>query len=1092
MKINYILIITSTVLLYLQTFSLAQDQGNYFFRNFTARELKSSDWIQSIVQDNRGIIYAGNNTGTILEYDGTNWRPIQATIGPIRELQADSSGKIYVGSYADFGFLEPGPDGKMRYLTLMDQVKNEDKNISDVWSIDIFGKDVYFRSVERLFRLRNGRITAFRNPYGWFGNLIILDDQLYVTIDNKGIILRMDGDSLVRFFESKEFSNVVFGTSANFTAHKKLVGSWGGGVYIFCPGNSGMPGKKVLERFASSPASLNQNLSRAVEVYEIESGIFAARTDNGITVFNGKGSELLYISTNNGLNSNLVETIYSDKDHLLWIGTEKGITRMDISSPLTSWYSSTETSGAMWGLNTYNGILYFSNFRGIFYLSNNNSSEIIHDETFGPVLFKDPLDPRRTCLLAANGTSLLEIRNNKPYHLLSFPKLLLYQQIFISKFNPDRIYLFCTNGLYGIRFKDGKWFWEGNIEGITTSIQSLSEDQNGDLWMVIDNYKRLMHLRLRSEQNSRNKDKITFSKTIYEPPEFLTFKWIKCFTYRNHILYGTDKGLFKFEVNSGKLLPDSMLGSRFSDGTHAVNIFREGPNGVVFIAGQIHQSDDIGMCVPQADGSYKWYTKGFAGLTPQMRIYDACFDGNGSLWIACDEGLIKYNPEKDRRIPVKFNTLIREVTTGKDSVLFYGTYFIELTGGDISSTVRIPTLLQPEYMKPVLSYRYNSVKFDYSSASFEREDQHVYQYLLEGLDKEWSNWTASTSKEYSHLPEGKYTFRVKGKNIFGMEGEEASYHFTILPPWYRTLWSYTGYALAATLFIYLIVLYNTRRLKVKNLMLEELVEERTTEVFRQKEEIQKQRDALEETNAIKDKLFTIIGHDLRNSLSALISISNSLSRHFDDMSGDDTIEGMKKIEHAAHEMEKLLEHLLDWTKLQNGKVQLNPESFNLGLLAQEMISIMRTAAEKKNITINLLIPAGTLITADRNMIGTILRNLLSNAIKFSPVGGVVDIKGRQYSRINGHFMYEVMIEDGGIGMNPEQLKNLFNIGRSSISPGTANEKGNGLGLHICKDLIELNGGSIHATSDPGKGSKFVFTIPYITLQYGENSDFNST
>jgi signal transduction histidine kinase len=836
MKIIRFIIVNCLLLFAVILCSFAQKQGDYFFRNFSARDLKSSDWIQSIVRDNRGVIYAGNNIGTILEYDGTVWRSIQATNGPIRALKADSSGRIYVGSLGEFGFLEPGPGGEMHYKSFLDRVNQEDKNISDIWSIEIFGDDIYFRSVERLFRLRNGKITAFTNPYGWFGNLISLDDQLYVTIDSRGIILRMEGDSLVKFFESNEYASVVFGASADYTENKKLVGSWGGGIFIFCPENRTRPGGKVLERFTSSSPYINRNLERGAEVYAVDKDIFAARTDNGVALFDRNGTELGYISTANGLNSSLIEVVYSDRNQFLWIGTEKGITRVDISSPITSFYSFNELTGTTWGIISYNEIIYFWSVRGIF-LIRNNKAEIVHDENAGLVKFSEPGKPLKTHLLAVNYNSLIEIRGNKPVELLTFPTPLLYQQVYISKSNPDRLYLFCANGLYLIRYNNGKWKWEGNVAGITEGIQSLSEDRHGDLWLVINNYKRLIHLKPELGKDSLRTSEIAFGINYYDPPEFVSAKWIRCFNLNNRVLFGTDKGLFGFDERTRKFIPDSTLGSQFSGGSHGVFILREGPEGVVFIAGQLHQTDDIGLCIPRPDGTYSWYTRPFTSLTPQMRIYDAGFESDGSIWIASDEGLSKYDPGNDRKAQEKFHTLVREVITRKDSVLFRGTFFGDVAGPDEPAGVKVPALIQPDFMKPVLPYRFNSLKFNYSAVSFEQEDQHVYQYMLEGFDEEWSNWTTASSKEYSNLPEGKFTFRVKGKNAFGIEGDEARYQFTILPPWYRTLWSYLGYLLVAGLLIYLIVVYNLRRLKATNIILEESVKQRTAEVVRQKEEI---------------------------------------------------------------------------------------------------------------------------------------------------------------------------------------------------------------------------------------------------------------
>jgi signal transduction histidine kinase len=163
--------------------------------------------------------------------------------------------------------------------------------------------------------------------------------------------------------------------------------------------------------------------------------------------------------------------------------------------------------------------------------------------------------------------------------------------------------------------------------------------------------------------------------------------------------------------------------------------------------------------------------------------------------------------------------------------------------------------------------------------------------------------------------------------------------------------------------------------------------------------------------------------------------------------------------------------------LQNGKVQLKRDTFNLQHLAGETISIMQYLAQKKGITLKHNISAGTQITADRNMIATVLRNLLSNAIKYSPQGGTVDIKAKSDPHGNGYPMYVISVEDNGVGMTREQLSSLFRIGHVISSAGTANEKGTGLGLLICKDLVEMNGGSINAQSSPGQGSRFIFTVP---------------
>jgi len=828
MRIFHYLSIVISLLPSLPAICQIPGQGDYLYRNFTSQELKASDWIQSITQDNRGIIYAGNNLGNILEYDGSRWRSIPATNGPIRSLKTDRKGRIYVGSFGDFGYLEPTRNGIMQYHSLKHLASDEDKNISDVWSIEVFGDDIYFRTVERLFRYRNGNLTAFRNKYGWFGNLISLDGQLYVTIDYSGVILRIEADSLVRFFESKEFASVAFGASAPYKEHKKLIGSWGGGVFVFCPENINKPGRKVIERISSPKAPANKNLLNALEVYQVEPGIYAARTNNGITVFNSEGEETIFLSTQNGLNSSLIETVFSDRNQVLWIGTEKGITRIDISSPISSWYSFSESTGTVWGIISHNKSIYFWGINGIFELRN-NKAEKINQQTYGLVEFYEPGRADRAHLLAINSNSLVEITNNRLNTLITFPERLLYQQIFISKLHPDRIYLYGANGLYLIRFDNGKWIWEDNIAGINVGIQSFSEDQNGDLWLAVSNNRELIRLMPEKYDSGKTGASPAYFKQQYNPPPEVGINWVKCFTVGNRTLFGTEKGLFHFNRDVNRFVPDSTLGKRFTDGLHAVFTLKEGPDGAVFIADRVHRFDDLGLCLPQDDGTYKWYNRPFLGWTAHIRIYDASFDSDGSVWMATDEGLNKFDPSKDRKIPGEFNTLIREVITGTDSILFYGNYPATDSG--------VISLTQPDFAKPELTQPFNSIRFGYTATSYEGEDQNVYQYMLEGFDKEWSNWNTSVAKEYSNLPDGDFVFRVRARNVYGNVSDEAVYYFSILPPWYRTLWAYIGYLLVLCLLVYGIIQLNIRRLQKANLLLEKSVKERTAEVVRQKEEI---------------------------------------------------------------------------------------------------------------------------------------------------------------------------------------------------------------------------------------------------------------
>jgi signal transduction histidine kinase len=261
--------------------------------------------------------------------------------------------------------------------------------------------------------------------------------------------------------------------------------------------------------------------------------------------------------------------------------------------------------------------------------------------------------------------------------------------------------------------------------------------------------------------------------------------------------------------------------------------------------------------------------------------------------------------------------------------------------------------------------------------------------------------------------------------------------------------------------------------------LEKTVLEQKEEVRHKSDELLLQQERLTEMNTAKDKLFAVIGHDLRNSLSALMSISDSIHQFYDELDEGERISGIQRINKACTEMYKLLEHLLEWARLQNSGARFSPVVFDLYKMSAEMISITDTAFKEKQLKIRQSMECKALVKADPNMIGTVMRNLLNNAIKFSPRGSEIFVQCSTVQEGEDSVFHEVAVEDQGIGMDQEKVDSLFHLGKSSTVPGTENEQGLGLGLIICKDLVEINGGSLKVESKPGKGSRFIFSLPSV-------------
>ncbi len=247
-----------------------------------------------------------------------------------------------------------------------------------------------------------------------------------------------------------------------------------------------------------------------------------------------------------------------------------------------------------------------------------------------------------------------------------------------------------------------------------------------------------------------------------------------------------------------------------------------------------------------------------------------------------------------------------------------------------------------------------------------------------------------------------------------------------------------------------------RRIKINKLLLEH------------QDEIKKRSVELEQLNKVKDKFFSIISHDLRSPMNALAGILDLMDK--DKISPDEFKKLNKELRMQFNHTKTLINNLLDWTLLQMDKLKIQFEKIDLNQLAESNITLL-TSLHLKEIKINNLISPSQFALGDSNMINLVLRNLLTNAIKFSEAGHLIEIAAKEDEN-----NYVISVKDQGVGISPEVQKLLFEKTTGYSTRGTANEKGTGLGLILCKEFVERNGGKIWLESELGKGSTFFFTL----------------
>ena len=228
---------------------------------------------------------------------------------------------------------------------------------------------------------------------------------------------------------------------------------------------------------------------------------------------------------------------------------------------------------------------------------------------------------------------------------------------------------------------------------------------------------------------------------------------------------------------------------------------------------------------------------------------------------------------------------------------------------------------------------------------------------------------------------------------------------------------------------------------------------------------------------MKDKFFAIIAHDLRNPFSTVLSLSELLAKEFANFDQNNLQMFIEQIYKYSNKTFNLLENLLQWSMLQTGRLTPKPQMANLADVINDTIDLLKGTALNKSINLYWALPTDSFAYFDVNMITTVVRNLISNAIKFTPQNGEVVV---QVDAEPDH--YKVSVIDTGVGIPDEVIQKLFRIDSNPTTLGTNEESGTGLGLILCKEFVEKNGGTIGVRSVVSKGSTFYFTVPRIEVK----------
>lgn len=739
--------------------------GLPFVRNFPTVAYNAGILNWDIAQDKRGLLYVANNFG-LLEFDGEHWQTYRVRNGTkTRSIAIDGRGRIYVGCQGDFGYFFPDSQGKLAYISLADSLGPRYRNFDETWSVYVDNDKVYFCTFNRIYAYVNDtfRITE---PTNGLGHSYLVNRELYINQPTLGLGV-MEGTSIRllpggAYYAGKSIAGILPLDNSSL-----LIATFQEGISRFTNGQLHPWNLKNRQYFIESIINC---------IIRLRNGNFAAGTqNNGVLILSPDGEILMQLTRGRGIENRTVISLHEDDLSNLWVGQNNGLSYVELGSPFSVLNEQAGLPGTGYTafldgdnfyLGTNTGVYLKGEGEDEFKLIENTRGQVYHIGRYGPDL------------LVAHHNGAMRIEGEKAITLSSEPGSWTF---LTTKGNSGDLIEGTYNGLQRYTLENSHWKLHNRIVGLWESSRLLAEDPSGDIWMT-HGYKGAYKLRL-----NETRDSIVKVSFYGHDKGFPSNLLINVYKIRNELLFTSERGVYRYNPARDAFDLDDFFSSKLGASDQMWFIQEDALNNIYFIS-----RDHIGVLRRNSSGEYSLNT----GIFNKVRKYlnddllSITILKNNEVLFGAKAGFIHYDPKQSKERNTSFETLIRRVSTtndGVDSVLFYGNF---LKGDSIVKN-------QGETIHSELPYANNSVSFTYASTSFEGEGDLTYQYYLENYEKDWSEWTSQTHKEYTNLKEGTYVFHVKGKNVIQEVSREATFTIIINPPWYRSGLAFLFYGAAA-------------------------------------------------------------------------------------------------------------------------------------------------------------------------------------------------------------------------------------------------------------------------------------------------------
>jgi class 3 adenylate cyclase/ligand-binding sensor domain-containing protein len=832
-NIIYILLIIPLVLFGYQTIaetipphlqpSNYRFSGNTFIQNFSNQKYKAHPQNWEIIQDKRGLVYVANPRG-VLEFDGIQWKIIENTReNVVYSLACNENNTIFVGRHNDIGKLVVDSTGNLAYKSLNFLLPKDKREFGQVWRTHAIGNQVFFQTSKYIFIYGNNAIKiveAEENKNFSFSYLV--NNKLYVSQDLG--LYEWKQNQLTLIPETENLYGLEIISLLPYSTSEILLIMTDGQKWILSPG-------KPKKRWITQEESLFKGILYYHAIKLRDGGyLLGSITGEGAIHINPKGEILSIYDKKSGLQD--VQIYYLMQDILggVWLCLNNGISRIEINSPLSFFDEKLNINGSVYDIELFNNKLYISTSAGIYYKEPSSNGKLTS--------FYKLENIKRQAWALCNAGNYLLLGCSKDLYQLDANHTLkeVYKDntlcLLQSRFNRNIVYGGGDKGLNIFMFEGGSWKFIKHIEIEGSSIRTLAEDEEGNLWAGCE-FTGAYWLRPLALGDWRS----------YKIEKFDTFgevrdKEINVFWVNQKILIATsNNGVFYFDKNSDAFRPTFELENNKDVKKNRIFKVCQGENNYIYYLNVFDDTKEEIIEVRREKN--KTAVKDYLFKRPgSLTVNSIKIDRQGVVWVCNSNGVIRYDPS----VPAVYNypgfsALVRKVSLAEGRAIFNGAYALGPNQG--------ATLDSKNFQPPILNYSATSdIRFECAAPFFDGLEFQEYQYFLEGFDQHWSDWTNIPIKAYTNLPEGKYNFKVRAKNVYGLLSQEANFRFIISPPWYRTIWAYLSYFFGGLGLVYGVVKWRLQALEKENKILELKVLERTAELQSANAEIVKQNQSL--------------------------------------------------------------------------------------------------------------------------------------------------------------------------------------------------------------------------------------------------------